>query len=143
MTELAEVRRYWPRARVLRGGYVSTQTRSGSGARVRFHYCYVVKQFVFQFERLNAARRSWVTVRVLNCGDDFQKAMRAAGFGRRELTNSELWRDRRNHPEVSWFCWSPKCRNGVCRCRHVWLTINQRPRKGVRLGRRKCREIPT
>ena len=137
MSELAEVRRYWPRARVLRGGYVSTHTRSGSGARVRFNWCYIGKQFVFQFERLHTNRRRWVTVRVLNCGDDFPEAMRAAGFGPR---TPGLYRScnglKRND-----------CAGRILSaCRiypHQWFTAladRQRPRKGVRLGERKRRE---
>jgi len=148
--ELAEVRRYWPRVRRLSGDYCRVSTRSGGGARVRFHWCLFGKQFVFQFERLSANRRLWRTVRTLNCGDEFEEAMRAAGFGPRPqyaMKGHHFAADRKRRVGArlimrNWRAGTGRAPAPIERWveslyRLPALVSTQRPRKGARLGRRK------
>ena len=120
MTDLQEVRRYWPRAVTM----VSGEWYTAAGLKADLYHIGQVWQVTITTPG-GAYRR--------HCQPTIAEAMRAAGFGRRPLgefasrlkrTRTVLYR-RGTYRVIATIDWQP-------------LPVHtQRPRKGARLGRRK------
>lgn len=120
--ELAEVRRYWPRARVQWTDKTAT--------------CFVVPNswaIVYVGDAVTAIVDTVLSGRVKSSGATIAEAMRAAGFGPRPWGEyasmlkraRTVLRRRGSYVTIVTLDWPPQ------------LADRQRPRKGARLGRRK------
>lgn len=122
MGDLQEIRRFWPKATCL-------PLSDGRLAWIPEKLCLidlrVTKAGNYAVVR-HDPKAAWD---VVGFGDTIAAAMAAAGFGVRPKGTF-----RRKARDVWRFC---KC--NVCRAKHGFA-CRQRPRKGVRLGRRKWRE---
>jgi len=124
--ELAEVRRYWPRAVTM----VSGEWYTAAGLKADLYHIGQVWQVTITTPG-SAYRR--------HCQPTIPEAMRAAGFGVRRPGIMAIyrkgWHELRRDTQIA-IGFSPR----VSSENHTRLQSTQRPRKGARLGRRK-REV--
>lgn len=126
MSELAEVRRYWPRARV------QWRDEEATSYCVPGAWCIVRADSASTIIRDWSGRESHIRARASTIAE----AMRAAGFGVRPLGEFARHRQRRQLVRQQsadlWGFAATLTGDDLVR-----LADLQRPRKGVRMGRRK------